>query len=392
MKVILLCRSIYPFHGYGGIEKYPYYLGKNLIAEGIEVEIVASLPGNGKRYEVYENIKYTFLPPRVTGKKFIGLWQMLFNVNAARYLKKQEFDILQSNIPPTAYLVCRNRKPVIVQPFGLEPFTLRSFLDKKGLKRLYLDLTSRRQWQYGFSNAEAVAAEEDFQIDFMVNLGIPREKIVIFPLGVDIPLIKGRFKSRQVSRKALGINDDDPVLISVNKFIPEKGINYLVEAFFLIRQKLMNCKLILAGGVNNEQEKAYYQDIRELIRKHGLVNSIICLKNVPEESLYDYYNIADVYVSPTLYDDIIMSIQEAMVVGLPVVSTGQRFLVQEGVNGLIVPMRDPRAMAEAVVKILYNRKQMQQMGKASIKIVSRYDWGKVAKKAIGEYKRIIESS
>ncbi len=391
MKVVQLCRAVYPFHGYGGIEKYPYYLSKFLITEGIEVEIVASMPAEGRRQEIFQNIKYTFLPPRVQGRRFIGLWQILFNINVARYLRHQEFDILQSYIPPTIYLLLKNRKPVIVQPFGLEPFTLESFLEKKWLKKLYLDLTSRWQWKYSFSHAEAVAAEEDFQIELMVSLGIPREKIIIFPTGVDISYIEQRLKSRQASRESLGLGDADFVLISVNKFIPDKGIDYLVEAFRLVKQRLDNCKLILIGGVKREEEKIYHQKILGMVKEHRLGDSVICLENLPEDLLYDYYSLADVYVSPTLYEDLIMSIQEAMVVGLPVVSTGQGFHVKQGLNGYVVPKRDPQAMAEAILEIWYNAEKRREMGEASREIVSYDDWKGIAKRVIKKYEEISSS-
>ncbi len=99
--------------------------------------------------------------------------------------------------------------------------------------------------------------------------------------------------------------------------------------------------------------------------------------------------IADLYVSPTLYDDFIMSIQEAMAAGLPVVSTGQAFLVKEGVNGFVVPKRDPEPMAEAVIKMLSNNSNLQRMGKASRELIQAYSWKELAGSAVNEYREII---
>lgn len=181
----------------------------------------------------------------------------------------------------------------------------------------------------------------------------------------------------------MGLADDDFVLISVNRFERDKGINYLVDAFSILKQELNNAKLILIG-TGREEER-----IKNQIISYKLTDSIIHLENVPEHLLYAYYGLSDVYVSPVLQDDWVMGIQEAMVCGLPVISTGQEFLVKDGVNGYIVSKRNPQAMANAILK-MYDEGKSKMMGSKSEKMVEDYDWSVITKTAIKVYEKLIK--
>ena len=73
---------------------------------------------------------------------------------------------------------------------------------------------------------------------------------------------------------------------------------------------------------------------------------------------------------------------------MPIISTDQEFVVKHGINGYIVPQKDPRAIANAVVK-LYDEHKCKIMGNMSREIIKQYDWRIIAKKAIGEYEKLM---
>ena len=63
MKIIMATRAVFPYHGYGGMQLYIYHLAKALVKNKVEVEIITSYIGKDEIYsEMYEGIKYTFLP------------------------------------------------------------------------------------------------------------------------------------------------------------------------------------------------------------------------------------------------------------------------------------------------------------------------------------------
>ena len=389
MKVIIATKSVFHLHNYGGEPKYIYYLNKYLVEMGVDVEIIAPLNRTKKRMEIYEGIKYVFIPPMID-RRISAIWHLLFSTNLAIHLRKKEFDILHSyEMIPYTYLHFKNRAPTIIQPFGLEPFTNLSHLkaiEENVVKRIYVRHFLQHPWKYCITHADAVAIEGDFQTEQMERLfGVNKEKLFNLPVGVDISSIKERLEEKKVLRKDLGLNDDDFVLISVNRFDSDKGVNYLVDAFNIIKQNLNNAKLILVG-TGHEEERIMNQ-----VRNCKLNKDVIHLKNVPEDLLYYYYGLSDLYISPTLQDDFMMGILEAMVCGLPIVSTGQDFLVRSGANGFVVPKRDPQAIADAVLRI-YDGDKYKVMGNVSRKMVKDYDMKIIAKTAIVEYEKLCDGN
>src|SRR3989344_6445040 len=123
MKVVFAAKSIYPFHPIGGVQKYAFQLAKNLVKEGIELEIIAPLDNGAERNEVFEGIKYRLLKPSIY--KYLEypigwLGVHRFSISLARYLKGINFDLLHS-FDMTAYRYlkdCSERKPVIAHIFS----------------------------------------------------------------------------------------------------------------------------------------------------------------------------------------------------------------------------------------------------------------------------------
>jgi len=158
-----------------------------------------------------------------------------------------------------------------------------------------------------------------------------------------------------------------------------------------VQAQAKNARLIFIGGASRPLHQSVYDGLIRRAVEYGLGNRVICLQNVPEDLLYDYYRLSDVYVSSTSQQDWIMSIAEAMVCGLPIVSRGQEFMVYEGVNGLVVPPPDAKIMAEAILKLYNDKDKRQAMGNESKKIVQQYDWDKVAGEIVKKYESLLGS-
>ncbi|HDJ89347.1 MAG TPA: glycosyltransferase family 1 protein [Thermoprotei archaeon] len=394
MKVVLSFFNVYPFHGKGGVEKYPYYFAKSLSKAGVDVEIVTSTYDGKSRVEFYDGIKYVLLRPKIRNRKLtMNLthpWADILSLNLARYLKKQDFDILHSyGGAAYFYLRYKDRRPVVVQPFGLEPWTAYHSLNF--LQKIYLQIFMRYPWKYCITHANAIASEGAFINKQIIKLfDIDKNKIFNLPIGVDIESIKKQIEDEKVSRSELGLSEDDFIIISVNRFIPIKGLDYLVDAFSIVKQYVKEAKLILIGSMTYPQEVKTYEYLVNKVKKYNLSNDVIFKPNLPEDILFKYYSISDIYVSPTLQDDFIISIAEAMVCGLPVVSTGQEFLVKNGVNGCVIPKRNAEKLAEAILKIYCSESKRHIMGKHSQKIVEEYDWSNIAKIAIKKYENLLK--
>jgi phosphatidylinositol alpha-mannosyltransferase len=198
---------------------------------------------------------------------------------------------------------------------------------------------------------------------------------------MNIEEIESRGKNYKDRRKELGIGKKEFVILNVNQIAPDKGIEDVIHGFSLVKKSIPNAKLIIIGkGILEEK-------MHEMIRKLNLEKDVFHRKNIPEEELYDYHYSSDLFVSAVAGEDFMMSIQEAMVVGLPIVSSAQPFLVKEGVNGHIAGIKNPKGLAEAIIDI-YNNKKIKKMGQESKKIIKEFDWKNVANTALEEYKKL----
>ena len=194
-------------------------------------------------------------------------------------------------------------------------------------------------------------------------------------MGIDIDFVRDKAGQRDVTRKQMDISEDTFVVLSVNTFHPYKGIEYLIKALCDVPRAL----LVLVGAGPEER------NLRRLVLELGLLHRVIFTGPVKEEALYNYYAIADVFVSPTMLQGSSMCIMEAEVFGLPIVSTHQEFLIDG--NGCVVPERNPEALAEGILEVRNgDRLKMRERSK---EIVKQYDFKEIAKTAIAKYKELL---
>jgi len=229
--------------------------------------------------------------------------------------------------------------------------------------------------------SDKIASEGDFQNKDIEHLGVSMDRIFNLPIGIDLEKIDEFKKDYKNKRKELGIKKSDFFVLNVNQIAPDKGIDDIINGFVLFKKKVKNAKLVVVGAGALEVMMC------DMIEKLGLKDDVIHLKNISEKDLYDLYFSADVFVSAALQKDWIMGIQEAMACGLPVVSSAQPFLVEDGKTGYVVGMKNPKGIAEGLFKVYKdNGKKMGVLGR---KNVEQMGWREIAKKAIREYKKLI---
>ena len=144
-------------------------------------------------------------------------------------------------------------------------------------------------------------------------------------------------------------------VLGVGRLIPKKGFDILVEACAILHKKSVPFEaIIVAEGGEHEKE------IRRLIATNGLENNVFLPGPMSQSQLFSEYQKASAFCLPCRVlengdrDGIPNVLMEAMAVGVPVVSTpisGIPELIDDGVNGLLVPSEDPGALAEAFLRL-----------------------------------------
>lgn len=190
-----------------------------------------------------------------------------------------------------------------------------------------------------------------------LNTLIPRIKDrieVIYNAGLDEQVLQGIQESLP--------NDlpiDRPLIVACGRLTEQKGFPDLLEAFAQVRQVIPATLWIVGEG---KQRPMLEQKIQEL----GLSQTVKLLGF--QQNPYKYMAAADVFVLSSLYEGFGNVIVEAMACGAPVVATncpsGPAEIIEDGLNGLLVPIRNVEAMAQAIIKVLTNPNLKHQLAEA----------------------------
>jgi glycosyltransferase involved in cell wall biosynthesis len=150
-------------------------------------------------------------------------------------------------------------------------------------------------------------------------------------------------------RRDLGIAEGAQVLLFFGFVRPYKGLEYLIQAMARVREHLPDAHLLVVGEFWTSPE--FYQ---RYASEFGVEQAMTVVNRyVPNEDLQPYFDLADVVVLPYISATQSAVVQLAFGFGKPVITTrvgGLYEVVEDGVNGLVVPPQDERALADAIIR------------------------------------------
>lgn len=210
--------------------------------------------------------------------------------------------------------------------------------------------------------ADRIIATSPRYIDTSPFISRFREKCSVVPLGIDV----NRFAhvdgvKVQALRTKLQKNPDSLLLLGLGRLRYYKGFDTMIRAL----QSLHSMQFVLVGSGPMENEW------RQLAQSLGVSDRVTFAGEVSDADLASYYQAADLFVLPAnaRAEAFGAVLAEAMAAGLPCVTTevgsGTSWVVQDGVTGYVVPPRDPRALAEAIERILGDGDTRSKMSHAA---------------------------
>ncbi len=237
------------------------------------------------------------------------------------------------------------------------------------LKRWLMPLLKRY-----FGLFDGYFATSNACIEYMVSMGAARERVFLMPQIADNDFFaNGSARYRPVRddvKRELGIHTPYLILF-VGQLIPRKGVLTLLDAFREIAELRNDVSLMLVGKGPLREEL--------LARRtaFGLQERVFIQDFAAQSVLPKYYALADVFVLPSAYDTFGVVISEAMACGLPIVATytvgATSNIVQDGVNGFIVPPQQPKPLAEALLKIIGDDARRASMSAESRRIIAGWN-------------------
>lgn len=202
---------------------------------------------------------------------------------------------------------------------------------------------------------------DSLKLDISRVEDIPEKKFITILSAIDLGDFRPQISPVDV-RKRLGIGQNDVVLGNVSSMSLRKGHVYLLHAFSLVNQKFPSSRLVLLGS----EDPGLKRVLQDLARELKVDDRVIFLGR--QDRCEDYYGIMDIFVLSSLYEGIPLVILEAVKMNVPVVSTdagGVREMIVDGKTGMIVPRRDPEALAESINVLIRDKQKRLEIAKAA---------------------------
>ena len=238
------------------------------------------------------------------------------------------------------------------------------------------DTDARFPWYVGLLDSllsvtteRAIAVSEDARRFCARKRKVAIRRVVVLPNAVPLARYHASTSPANFSyqRKALGLPVNGTIVGTVSRFREEKGIQYLIEAFARIQPFYRNASLVIVG------DGPLRANLERLADTLGIRHSVYFLGF--REDVPGLLQSFDVFVLPSITEGSPLALLEAMATGKPVIASGVggiKEVLEDGVNGRLVPAKDPSALAEALMDLLSDPKQAVRLGEAAQEASSEF--------------------
>ncbi|WP_374330105.1 glycosyltransferase family 4 protein [Soonwooa sp.] len=313
-----------------------------------------------------------------------ALWKMY------RFLKSERPDVIHSHTPK-AGLVSMLAAKLAGVPHRLHTVAGLPLMEAQGLKRKILMLVE----QLTYTAATHVYPNSKGLSDFILeNKLTTRSKLKVIANGSSNGIDTTYFDKDNldqndllVLKKSLKIEDDDKVFIFVGRLVGDKGLNELIEAFDEIGKDNVKTKLILVGTFEDELDPLQTSTLEKIKSNSNIINVGW------QTDVRPYLAIADILTFPSYREGFPNVVMQAGAMGLAsIVSNinGCNEIIIEYKNGLIIPVKNKKALAEAMQKLLNDQALLNSLKtNARPMIVDRYQQQVVWDALLTEYKSLL---
>lgn len=216
-----------------------------------------------------------------------------------------------------------------------------------------------------------ITVSESTKRDLLRFYKIDESKITVIPSGVGKEFVRKSPEEYDYLYEKYGIPRDKKILLYVGNLLPHKNLNGLLKGFAQMKDK-ENCRLIFVGKAFDGRTKATQE--KEL----GIENLTIHAGMVSQDDLVNFYNLADLFVLPSLYEGFGLPILEAFACGTPVACSKTSSMPEVGGNiANYFEPNDPASIANTL------ETSIDDKGKYDAEIdawVSRFSWEESARK------------
>lgn len=373
MKIALVSPYDYPYPG--GVQQHIRHLSLQFRRLGHEVRIIApssESPAALAAQDVYKVGNVVQIPANESVARITLSLRLSGRVKAI--LEREQFDVVHLHEPLALALpltVLRHSESVNIGTFhhyGSRGLTY--FYGRPILKRFFNRLDGR------------IAVSRP-ALEF-ISTYFPGDYVVI-PNGIDVDEF-----SPDVPPIA-ELRDGAPTILFVGRLEKRKGFKYLIQAFPFVRREFPDARLVIVGSYSRKQASRY----ERFVRSYHL-GEVRFVGYVSAADLPRYYRSCDLFCAPSIGGESFgIILLEALASGCPIVASdipGYRGVLQSGVHGLLVPPKDARALADAIIAVLADGRRRAEMSAAGRCHAEEYAWPKIAARVLEYYDAVLSAA
>jgi len=393
MNICFITPEYYPITG--GTGSYVYYLSRMLRRYG-NFPLVITKGSEHKGDMAKDEIRVL----QINVRDIPLLSPILFFKSSYRSLSKlkAEFtvDIAHANLPLIPSFAIPNGfgKTLIstvhstwegeAKALEKEPFSSLNTNEK--IVRSFKEILKRFEYKLLKRSDRIIAVSEYTKREILENYDVPAWKINVIYNGVDIWKFKpAKRDEKNLYKRELGFREEDFLILYVGRLYSRKGLPTLIEAIPPVVAKFKNIKFLISGkGLKDEEER-----LRRYAKQLKVEEKLVYLGYYPDEKLPNLYGAADIFVFPSIYENMPFAMLEALASGLPVITTtvgGIPEVIQNGKNGFLVKPYDSKGLAEKILYLTENPNVASEIGIAGRKTIEvKFNWDNIVKQVLQVY-------
>jgi glycosyltransferase involved in cell wall biosynthesis len=360
----------------GGAERVMINLLKHLDRTKYRLTLALLNPGGEYFSDLPDDVELTKLRD-YRGKRFF--FHRIFDLRKAIRLHKPDLIVsfmTGSNISLTRTKLFGGMNfPLIIREGNNPSLNIRKNISNLWLSYKKIEL----RLLYRTAN-RIISISEGIKTDLSSNWGINEHKIITIPNPIIFKEIKTK-SAESISEPFSIPNDNRPTIIAVGRLVKQKGYEYMLRAFQLVRA-VTPARLIILGKGDLQS------DLQDSINRLGMENDVTLLGFA--QNPFAYLNRSKVYLSTSLWEGFHLTIAEAMACGVPPVATdcdfGPREIIQDRVNGFLVPVGNIEKIAEKVIELLTDDDLRTKISENAKARALDFDISKIVK----EYEKVFD--
>lgn len=289
-------------------------------------------------------------------------------------ISKEKIDILYTILPtPLTIKTLKVAKKLDIKTVTASHSQIENLLgnNKNNFFYRFIEKIYSKYLSYIYGKADKIVFPSEFAKESLKDLTKKSsKKIEVISNGVDLTKFK---LVKNANKKKYKLNPEDKVLLFVGRIFPEKSIETLIKSIPYVKKQNNNFKVLIAGsGVLEE-------NLKKLTKELNLNDKVKFLGRVSDKDLIELYNLADIFVFPSIAELEGMVVLEAMACKTAIItsdseSNASKFFISN--NGLIFKHKNPRDLAKKILILLKNSKLLENMKNNSYGISKKYSIGK----------------